>query len=180
MILRSVPHTGTMFTEQIMEAMGFNGGFVHVWRGDEYWQPLNGERMVVPLRDPALSIITSLNRGEESHADKFQRIAGYREDPNVHFFRVDCPTDERVERLTALADFCDRECPETDWQPVNETGHDCRKGRHNGLKRTYQAGTMPIAVKPHVEVVREDAGVMELLTDHGYDLFWMEESDGDN
>lgn len=173
MILRSVPHTGTMFTEQIMEAMGFNSGFAHVTNWDWEWQPPEDERMVIPLRDPALSIITSLNRGEEPHADKFERVAEYRDDPNVHFFRVDCPTDERASRLNTLAEFCGSECPETDWTPVNATGHDCRKGRHNGLKRTYLSGTMPGAVQRHIDIVRRNEAVMELLSAQGYDLFWM-------
>ncbi len=87
----------------------------------------------------------------------------------MHFFRVDCPEDERDEEIRKLAEFCGVDVPEdVDWTPKN-TSHD-----RLGLKERYAAGEEPHELRHVFRFLRENEDVQALFRDLGYELPWMD------
>ena len=134
----SCPHTGTKFTERLIASLGFDTRCAHfhsdespqdphVWRSE-------GCKIVVPWRDPELSRISSLNRGQEPRPmAEFQALKLWADDPNVCFFDVDASTrEERTTETRRLCSFLGVAIPKSvDWSPVN-TSEDV-----TGLKSIY-------------------------------------------
>ena len=167
-ILRSLPHTGTLFVQSLLHRMIGLDKHLHVSVDFNGWRPLKSQKMVIPLRDPCLSYISHLNReNERPQLELHSRIAEYRDDPMVHFFPVDGPVGERQAELFELAAFVGAEPPETGWQPVNATPD------HTGIKARYLAGDYA-DVQPVIDYVTSHPDVMDLYAMHGYELPWMQ------
>ncbi len=165
--LASVPHTGTLFLHRLMRIDGhrhFPDQEIERWREA-------GDKIVIPLRDPVLALVSTLNRGQKDDiAALFNLIArDYAPLPNVHFFRVDAPRGTENERLRALEQFTGviYGGVDIDWTPLNESGDPL------GLKRPYGEGEMPAPLPAFVDRLTDD--VCDLLAVHGYDLPWLRE-----
>lgn len=153
----SVPHTGTKFTESVLHKMGCETRHAHTNSEHPSQCPkafLGSGRVVVPLRNPLMAAVSSLKRGETPRMEGFQLLAEYRDNPAVHFFRVDCFPHERDARLTALAEFCGAEVPEEDWAPVNATTEALQ----------YDLNDAILAIEP----ILDDVGVRDMLGRAGY------------
>ncbi len=155
----SVPHTGTKFTESVLHKMGCETRHTHTGSEHPAQCPrtfLESERVVVPLRDPLMAAVSSMVRGETPAPEGFRLLAEHRNNPAVHFFRVDCPAHERVARLAALAEFCGAEVPEEDWAPVNTVKEPLEYSWDDAVR----------AIQP----IENDPGVRDMLERAGYSL----------
>jgi hypothetical protein len=134
----SIPHTGTKFTEKLLLDMGFDVRHAHLHsthpaQDARAWVAA-GEKVVVPWRDPELARISARNRGEEPRpVSEFAELLAWADLPNVHLFDIAPGSDEAKEsELGRLQVFLgEKEPPETDWKPVNESED------ITGAKRTY-------------------------------------------
>lgn len=161
----SAPHTGTVFTRDLL-------GMSHHWH---FWFPgrdwldveglaANGERIVMPMRDPVLAFITFLNCGDDELrvAEQFARMAECYALPGVHVFRVDAPDQEH-----ALADLSAFMGKPLSWVPRNPETPD-----RTGYRAAYLRGEMPGPLQGFVDNL--DPQVFAMLRALGYALFWME------
>lgn len=168
--LISIPHTGTHWLEALLEDMGLAVRRAHLLAPEvETWLTEPGP-IVVPLRDPMMAAISCLNR---DHPDLvwrmvgFARMAEWTTNDAVHFFRVDCPVDERRSELAALERFVGVPVPATvDWTP---------KGAHpdeKHLKAAYEKGRIPEALDGALQIIA-DPVIVAMFRGFGYELPWM-------
>jgi len=163
--LASVPHTGTLFLQRLMRIDGhchFPDALIRKWAD-------SGDKIVIPLRDPVLAYISTLNRGQSDPiASLFNLMArDYAPLPNVHLFRVDGSPGDRLHRLAALEEFTGRKYGDVDidWSPLNESGDPL------GLKREYTSGLMPEPLQGFVDSLSPQ--VHDLLGRYGYHMPWL-------
>ena len=134
----SIPHTGTKFLEDLLIGLKFDVRHAHFHsthplQNAREWID-SGEKVIVPWRDPELSRISALNRGEEPRPlEEYDELRALTDLPNVHLFDIHPGSDEAEElELGKLQVFLGlKEPPETDWEPVNESKDT------TGAKRSY-------------------------------------------
>jgi len=161
----SVPHTGTRFVVNLIRGAGVETVQQHTYDGNMWRVWLrDGEKAVIPLRDPVLCMISAINRMEQaSWVDGFNQLLEWPLD-HALFFRVDCPERERATEVAALYNYIGAAVPDTDWTPVGS------EPDHLGLKRDYLAtGTFPQAFTEKVHRTTR-----AFLRSHGYTMMWME------
>lgn len=173
--LVTVPHSGMHFAEYVLQTLGVTE-FEHETASrngvHSYSTYLRDYQVVVTLRDPVLCQCSTYNRGEYTWVWDWQIVAAWKDLPNVHFFRVDCPEGEREAEIAALAEFLAVRVEPIDWTP-RESAPDV-----TGMKGAYGAAppreALPYLLKPAVVGLQNMPEVAALFREHGYDLLWMQ------
>lgn len=173
--LVTVPHTGTFFTRGLLERMGVTHDHSHMklWTPEEeaYWKdrPNHKSWIVCTLLDPMEAHASAVNQSQQGiyHVEAWKILALWQGEPNVHFFSVDGPQNERVQNLKALADFAGAEVPSTDWKPVNAMPDTL------GIKADYRNGIIRPEIQGAFDALSRMDDVKGLFDAHGYSLPWM-------
>lgn len=153
----SVPHTGTRFVLRLIRSMGLRARYTHRIREARRLVE-DGVRVVIPMRDPVLARISTMNRGFTPAAVErrvpprlFNTVAAWRTRSNIHVY----PVPGSLRDIRALAGFLGVVAPEdVDWNPAGTTP-DVRR-----LKDAYTAGHVPDDLVDFVERLDADVGVM--------------------
>lgn len=109
----SVPHTGTHFVKELLEAHGLQVKAKHVegYKDDE-------EIIILPVRDPEATCKSWSARGRrDGFIERWEKLNEISQNPNAHILPID--TDDRDEYLKALSKVLNVEL-NTDWYPVNQ------------------------------------------------------------
>lgn len=171
--LVTVPHTGTFFSVGLLEQLGVSHSQQHVkwWTPEHrtYWRDYPKRRawVLCTLRDPMLAAISSVNHKQTYDVEAWRIIAAWDGEPNVYFFPVDGPVNERAQRLQELASFVGTSVPVTGWQPVNARP-DLRS-----LRADYERGVIRPDVRPVFDTLQVSPDIKSLFAAHGYVLPWM-------
>lgn len=185
--LVTVPHTGTIFTQDILTELGFSSAIHHVkapqWEEVDasvgnYWRdyPERHDKIVCTLRDPIMAAISSLNRDEGihdyGHMGGWQVLADWHRFhiPNVFFFPVDCPIGERVHYIGRLAHFLNA-------APISRMPSWKSKNSYADrlvLKEIYKEhGAVPEILQPTFDYLTCMPAIKNLFLSYGYKLPWM-------
>lgn len=168
--LISVPHTGTVFTRELLNALGVEHTSHHT---DEFDLrapifDLNADKIVVPIRDPMLAEISRIKRGSGLPVQEWLKITDLAGRENVHWFEVP-PTPTAIAELAYFFDVHSFSYDDLDLAPKNV------RPDHHDLLGGYLSGDLDEQLLHAYNWLRSTDEVYALFEYLGLWFPWMED-----
>ena len=168
MKLRTIPYTGTRFTKGLLFRMMGEPDHEHI--DLHTYADTEPGPLVITLRDPLLSRISSRERGNPESAYPvwlWRQVFRSTARSDVHLVRIDQPRSDERERLEEFVGGV--VAGDSRWLPIGQSDKPSEE------RRRYAEGYLSESLQEDVRVL-EQIGANQFFREHGYSLPWMSSS----